>query len=90
MSGNSFQLHRRLFYDDNFGVGEALDELGDTGQGLVVRGRHWIIMESPEDSARLHRPLAFELYNSPLITFAERKMAPSDYIRAFITEVVCK
>ncbi|VBB25890.1 unnamed protein product [Acanthocheilonema viteae] len=79
-------LHRRSFYDDNFGVGEALDELGDTGQGLVVRGRHWIIMESPEDSAKLHRPLAFELYNSPLITFAKRKMAPSDYGQKFITE----
>lgn len=79
-------LHRRLFYDDNFGVGEALDELGDTGQGLVVRGRHWIIMESPENSSKLHRPLAFELYNSPLITFAERKMAPWDYGRAFIAE----
>ncbi|CAG9536717.1 unnamed protein product [Cercopithifilaria johnstoni] len=79
-------LHRRLFYDDNFGVGEALDELGDTGQGLVVRGRHWIIMESPENSAKLHRPLAFELYNSPLITFAERKMELSDYDRTFITE----
>uniref|UniRef100_A0A0R3RR01 Glyco_hydro_38C domain-containing protein n=1 Tax=Elaeophora elaphi TaxID=1147741 RepID=A0A0R3RR01_9BILA len=79
-------LHRRLFYDDNFGVGEALDELGNSGQGLVVRGRHWIIMESPEDSAKLHRPLAFELYHSPLITFAERKMTPFDYGRAFITE----
>ncbi|KAK6112469.1 Glycosyl hydrolases 38 C-terminal domain family protein [Brugia pahangi] len=79
-------LHRRLFYDDNFGVGETLDELGDTGQGLVVRGRHWIIMESPENSSKLHRPLAFELYNSPLITFAERKMAPWDYGRAFIAE----
>ncbi|VDK73324.1 unnamed protein product [Litomosoides sigmodontis] len=79
-------LHRRAFYDDNFGVGEALDELGGTGQGLVVRGRHWIIMESPENSAKLHRPLAFELYNSPLITFAGRKMTPLDYGRAFITE----
>ncbi|KAM3728479.1 Lysosomal alpha-mannosidase [Dirofilaria immitis] len=79
-------LHRRLFYDDNFGVDEALDELGDTGQGLVVRGRHWIIMESPEDSAKIYRPFALELYNSPLITFAERKMAPQDYGRAFVTE----
>uniref|UniRef100_A0A2K6VX37 Alpha-mannosidase n=1 Tax=Onchocerca volvulus TaxID=6282 RepID=A0A2K6VX37_ONCVO len=79
-------LHRRLFYDDNFGVGEALDELGDTGQGLVVRGRHWIIMESPENSAKFYRPLSLELYNSPLITFAERKMTPWDHNRTFVTE----
>lgn len=45
-------------------------------------------MESPEDSAKFHRPLAFELYNSPLITFAERKIAPRDYGQAFITEVI--
>lgn len=30
-------VHRRLLYDDHFGVGEALNEPGD-GPGLVVRG----------------------------------------------------
>ena len=27
------QLHRRMFEDDHFGVGEALNEKGPTGQG---------------------------------------------------------
>lgn len=69
-------------------MGEPLDEPGDNGEGLVVRGRHWIVVDSPKESAKLHRPLAYELYNSPILTLSERKMAPSDYCRAFVTEVV--
>lgn len=37
-----FQVHRRLLRDDAFGVGEALFEEA-YGQGLVARGKHWLI-----------------------------------------------
>ena len=40
-------LHRRLLYDDAFGVGEALNESA-YGQGLVVRGKHWVQVSPPE------------------------------------------
>ncbi|VDN38778.1 unnamed protein product, partial [Gongylonema pulchrum] len=83
-------LHRRSFYDDNFGVSEPLDEPGEKGQGLVVRGRHWLVVDVPEKSAKMHRPLAYEIYNSPLVTLSERSMVPSDYCRAFITEVTMR
>ena len=36
-------LHRRLFNDDAFGVGEALNETA-FGVGLVVRGKHRLVM----------------------------------------------
>ena len=36
-------LHRRLFNDDAFGVGEALNETA-FGTGLVVRGKHRVLV----------------------------------------------
>lgn len=38
-------LHRRLLHDDAFGVGEALNETA-YGEGLIVRGRHWLVAGS--------------------------------------------
>lgn len=34
-------MHRRLLRDDTFGVDEALNETA-YGQGLIVRGKHWL------------------------------------------------
>ncbi|KAG5895850.1 hypothetical protein JTB14_038276 [Gonioctena quinquepunctata] len=36
-------LHRRCLHDDAFGVGEALNETA-FGQGLVVRGSHYVVL----------------------------------------------
>ena len=71
-------VHRRLLYDDGFGVGEALNESA-FDQGLVVRGRHLLVVEPPASSARQHRVLAQQLYMHPLATYAITEQSFADY-----------
>ena len=62
-------LHRRILYDDSMGVDEALNETA-YGKGLVVKGKHILVVDRPADSARLHRTMAQQLYMHPLATYA--------------------
>lgn len=86
-------LHRRTLYDDSQGVGEPINETA-YGQGLVIRGRHLLLFESPSSSALYHRPAAQHLYLSPIITFALPELSYADYSNNYyqtwsaLTEVV--
>ena len=62
-------VHRRILHDDERGVKEPLNETA-FGQGLVVRGRHILIVEQPETSALRHRVRSQEFYMHPLPTFS--------------------
>jgi lysosomal alpha-mannosidase len=62
-------LHRRILHDDSLGVGEALNETA-YGTGLVVTGKHILLVDRPSDSARLHRVGAQELFMHPLATYS--------------------
>ncbi|XP_053319845.1 lysosomal alpha-mannosidase [Spea bombifrons] len=69
-------VHRRLLQDDARGVGEPLFEPGEYGDGIVVRGRHLLLLDSPGDAAEQHRPLAMQEYLSPQIILSAGDSAP--------------
>ncbi|XP_078577239.1 lysosomal alpha-mannosidase-like isoform X1 [Branchiostoma floridae x Branchiostoma japonicum] len=60
-------VHRRMLYDDGYGVGEPLNETGVFGEGLVVRGKHYLLLDTPESSGQLHRALGEQLYMAPSV-----------------------
>ncbi|NXB04666.1 MA2B1 mannosidase, partial [Cnemophilus loriae] len=73
-------VHRRLLNDDNRGVGEPLDEPGDDGRGLVVRGRHLVLLDTAAAAADKHRPRAQEMVTSPYVVLAA---GPGPQLRQF-------
>ncbi|CAF4192880.1 unnamed protein product, partial [Rotaria sordida] len=75
-------VHRRILNDDSLGVGEALNESA-YGQGLVVRGRHFLLVEPPASSARYHRIGSQRLYMHPIATFATNLQDYESYSAAY-------
>lgn len=63
-------VHRRLLYDDAFGVDEALNETYYHGQGLVVRGTHRVTVTPSDQAAEIQRRLAVATYSAPTLYFA--------------------
>eukprot|EP00993_Chasmostoma_nieuportense_P001818 NODE_2665_length_1124_cov_3.456369_g2543_i0.p1 GENE.NODE_2665_length_1124_cov_3.456369_g2543_i0~~NODE_2665_length_1124_cov_3.456369_g2543_i0.p1 ORF type:complete len:253 (+),score=60.50 NODE_2665_length_1124_cov_3.456369_g2543_i0:304-1062(+) len=78
-------VHRRLLQDDGRGMGEPLDEREHTtpyvdctsqpcgqatGPGLIVRGTHYLTLNSPATAAKHWRPLQDQVYAPPQMLFA--------------------
>jgi len=59
-------LHRRVLHDDRLGVQEPLNETGSDGNGLIVKGKLFVIFDNINNSARLHRPLSLQINNEPV------------------------
>lgn len=91
-------VHRRLFYDDDRGVGEPLDETeftapywgnghGEhTGRPIVTRGRHFVMLHPPKSAAAEWRPLADHVYARPTLAFAPA--FPSGHARVRVPLVI--
>uniref|UniRef100_A0A1X7VJH7 Alpha-mannosidase n=1 Tax=Amphimedon queenslandica TaxID=400682 RepID=A0A1X7VJH7_AMPQE len=63
-------IHRRLLHDDSRGVFEPLNETGESGDGLVIRGKHLLILDTIDESAYTQRMMAEELMMTPELAFA--------------------
>ena len=83
-------VHRRLFYDDLMGVEEALDEKQSNGNGIVVRGTHFLMLGGGLESERLRPLLSQELYKQPRISFIATNLSLEDWFLRYNTEVIIK
>jgi len=79
-------LHRRCFFDDHWGVDEALNETGADGRGLITRGKQWLVLSPVGNAARMHRPLAFEMFYEPVISYAPLDRTVENYKQNFVTQ----
>jgi len=50
-------VHRRMLFDDNRGVKQVLNEPGVDGNGLIVRGRHWLLAAPVSVAPPLYKAL---------------------------------
>jgi lysosomal alpha-mannosidase len=75
-------VHRRILHDDSEGVDEPLNETA-FDKGLVVRGKHLLILESPASSALVHRVSAQRLFMHPIATYALPQTSYANYSSAY-------
>lgn len=79
-------VHRRLLKDDGFGVNEPLDELGPDERGLVVRGKHWLLLGSIATVSNMTRTLAKAMYYKPVLAFL-RNMTLAQFSKDYQSQV---
>ena len=78
-------------YDDNRGVVEPLNEPGIDGKGLIIRGRHLVVLDTVEDSNIYHRKLGEMLMLREYPLFVRDSGPPSDFMQKYYTNVrMCK
>ncbi|TPP59784.1 Alpha-mannosidase [Fasciola gigantica] len=63
-------LHRRLLSDGFLGMGETLDEMGEDGRGLIVRGKHVIRLAEWKVLSAEDRYMAESVTRPPVELFA--------------------
>ena len=81
------QLHRRTIVDDRRGVGEPLNEPGVDGKGLIIRGRHLVLVDNVANSTIYHRMLGELLMMRPYPLFVSDSGDPKDFMEKYTTNV---
>uniref|UniRef100_A0A0N4Z636 Glyco_hydro_38C domain-containing protein n=1 Tax=Parastrongyloides trichosuri TaxID=131310 RepID=A0A0N4Z636_PARTI len=79
-------LHRRAFQDDYEGVEEPLDELGEDGKGLIVRGIHRVYIGRKNEMTTQVRDDSVSFFKEPIIMFSNiTNTSVDDYKKNFKT-----
>ena len=50
-------------------MGEPINETGQYGDGLIIRGKHYVLVESIKQSSLAHRMMAEQIMLSPHLSF---------------------
>ncbi|XP_065910012.1 lysosomal alpha-mannosidase-like [Dysidea avara] len=80
-------VHRRILHDDGRGVGEPLNEKGVSGDGLVVRGKHMVIVDTIDQSAKAHRLVGEKMLVPPTILIHDGSEAITDFNSSYNSQV---
>ena len=76
-----------MVYDDSRGAGEPLSEPGLDGKGLVIRGRHIVLLDNVANSTVYHRYLGEFLMMKPYPLIVADSGDPKDYVQNYMTNV---
>ena len=79
-------VHRRLFRDDGKGVAEPLDEPGQFGKGLIIRGKHYVLVDSISRS-NFHRRLGQHFMLRPHVMFFVDEASPKEFVGKYHASV---
>jgi alpha-mannosidase len=72
-------IHRRMLHDDGRGVGEPLNETDimtpypnpeRRGNGLIITGRHYLLLDTPTQSIKVWRPLMQRIFAPLVLAFS--------------------
>ncbi|XP_059170739.1 lysosomal alpha-mannosidase-like, partial [Physella acuta] len=62
-------VHRRLLRDDGLGVDEPLNDEGVDRNGIIFTGKHYVVLDTIANSAKLLRHLALQVHLEPTVMF---------------------
>ena len=75
-------IHRRILTSDQSSLAEPLNETA-YGQGLVVRGKQLLILDTPDNSAFVHRTNAQQFFMQPISTFCLTNLSYENYSTSY-------
>ena len=81
------QIHRRIVAYGTGELGEVLNEPGVDGKGLIIRGRHFILIDNVLNSTVYHRMIGEMLMLKEFPLFYPDSTPPNDYIQKYTTNV---